>query len=927
MAVFVSLDGIVVEVLDVFSSFNGDSEFFLCKRLKDKSQFVMERSRFEEMFQLQSSHLTTQEKLQLFTSVFAGRFDVYAKSFINDQGKIQYFPSYDYGWKQLSPEKRSFQTLTDSVLKSHFRGETAIGIFPMHLDDSCYFLVLDLDEGDWKEAGLTIRRIARERQMEAHLEISRSGHGLHIWFFFEEAIPSREARLFGKKLLELAMQESMQLSFDSFDRMFPNQDVLPKGGFGNLIALPFQGEAYHQGRTVFVDEHFQPYEDQWRYLQEIQRVSTAKVALLIQEELGKEELDKELKVVLSNMIQLEKSSVTPKTLFFLKNMASFSNPEFYLKQAMRQPTYQIPERMYLFGESDHYLWLPRGLLYPLQDKFNTLRKSLQTTSASPCRTQVLPTASFLVCSLIFIEYEQGSVEDRRKVQRSIRVEFKGELTFEQELALSDMISKENGLLHAETGFGKTVLGAALISEWKTKTIILVHNRQLLDQWLDRLNHFLTFEEEEATRYTASGREKVIGYVGQYGGTKKWLSKLVDVVMIQSLFKLENSQSLLDEYEMMIVDECHHVSALMFEKVVAQFRGKYLYGLTATSERKNGHEPIVFQRIGEILHTADKRETDFKRQVQLRFTSFGHLEIEKTKASNFIQLSDWIATDSVRNQLIIKDILDQVAEGRNILVLVNRIQQIDVFEKLLKEKEVDDCYIISGKTKVRDRTSLMETLEQLDKGFVLLSTGKYIGEGFDLPQLDTLILAAPFSWKNNLIQYAGRIHRNYKDKSLVRIFDYVDIHVPYLEKMFQKRQVAYRKMDYRVIEGEEKQFVYVDSRYEKVLREDLAGERQECLLILPYVHQTKLMNFLKEFRISQIEICIPETVANKAWLDQLKSQKIKVSFTQSKIVTPILLVNKTIVWYGAMPLLGKVDEMTILRLESASIVSELVAGLR
>ncbi|WP_447383976.1 TOTE conflict system archaeo-eukaryotic primase domain-containing protein [Streptococcus pseudopneumoniae] len=927
MAVFVSLDGIVVEVLDVFSSFNGDSEFFLCKRLKDKSQFVMERSRFEEMFQLQSSHLTTQEKLQLFTSVFAGRFDVYAKSFINDQRKIQYFPSYDYGWKQLSPEKRSFQTLTDSVLKSHFRGETAIGIFPMHLDDSCYFLVLDLDEGDWKEAGLTIRRIARERQMEAHLEISRSGHGLHIWFFFEEAIPSREARLFGKKLLELAMQESMQLSFDSFDRMFPNQDVLPKGGFGNLIALPFQGEAYHQGRTVFVDEQFQPYEDQWRYLQEIQRVSTAKVALLIQEELGKEELDKELKVVLSNMIQLEKSSVTPKTLFFLKNMASFSNPEFYLKQAMRQPTYQIPERMYLFGESDHYLWLPRGLLYPLQDKFNTLRKSLQTTSASPCRTQVLPTASFLVCSLIFIEYEQGSVEDRRKVQRSIRVEFKGELTFEQELALSDMTSKENGLLHAETGFGKTVLGAALISERKTKTIILVHNRQLLDQWLDRLKCFLTFEEEEATRYTPSGRERVIGYVGQYGGTKKWLSGLVDVVMIQSLFKLENSQSLLDEYEMMIVDECHHVSALMFEKVVAQFRGKYLYGLTATPERKNGHEPIVFQRIGEILHTADKRETDFKRQLQLRFTSFGHLEIEKTKASNFIQLSDWIATDSVRNQLIIKDILDQVAEGRNILVLVNRIQQIDVFEKLLKEKEVDDCYIISGKTKVRDRTSLMETLEQLDKGFVLLSTGKYIGEGFDLPQLDTLILAAPFSWKNNLIQYAGRIHRNYKDKSLVRIFDYVDIHVPYLEKMFQKRQVAYRKMDYRVIEGEEKQFVYVDSRYEKVLREDLAGERQECLLILPYVHQTKLMNFLKEFRISQIEICIPETVANKAWLDQLKSQKIKVSFTQSKIVTPILLVNKTIVWYGAMPLLGKVDEMTILRLESASIASELVAGLR
>ena len=210
----------------------------------------------------------------------------------------------------------------------------------------------------------------------------------------------------------------------------------------------------------------------------------------------------------------------------------------------------------------------------------------------------------------------------------------------------------------------------------------------------------------------------------------------------------------------------------------------------------------------------------------------------------------------------------------------------------------------------------------------MSTGKYIGEGFDLPQLDTLILAAPFSWKNNLIQYAGRIHRNYKDKSLVRIFDYVDIHVPYLEKMFQKRQVAYRNMDYRVIEGEEKQFVYVDSRYENILREDLAGERQECILILPYVHQTKLMNFLKDFRISQIEICIPETVANKSWLYQLKSKKIKVSFTQSKIVTAYSIgEQRPIVWYGAMPLLGKVDEMTILRLESASIASEIVAGLR
>ncbi len=219
--------------------------------------------------------------------------------------------------------------MTNSVLKSHFRDQAAIDIFHMHSDDSCYFLILDLDEGDWKDADLTIPRISRECLMEDHLEISRSSYGLHICFLFEESILSRKTRMFGKKLLELTMQESMQLSFDSVERMFPNQDVLHKDAFDNLITITFQGVDYHQGRTVFVDEQFQPYEDEYRYLQEIQKISTAKMALLIQDQLGKQELDKELNIVLSNMNQLKKSSVTPKTLFFLNYMASFSNPECY----------------------------------------------------------------------------------------------------------------------------------------------------------------------------------------------------------------------------------------------------------------------------------------------------------------------------------------------------------------------------------------------------------------------------------------------------------------------------------------------------------------------------------------------------------------------------------------------------------------------
>lgn len=477
-------------------------------------------------------------------------------------------------------------------------------------------------------------------------------------------------------------------------------------------------------------------------------------------------------------------------------------------------------------------------------------------------------------------------------------------------------------MQAETGFGKTVLGAALIARRQARTIILVHNKQLLDQWLERLKQFLIFEEEEAVRYTPTGREKIIGHVGQYGGNKKWRTKFVDVVMIQSLFQLENVSAFFADYEMMIVDECHHVSALMFEKVVAQFAGKFLYGLTATPERKNGHEPIVFQRIGAILHTADKRESPFERQLFLAFTSFGHLEHQKAGSSDFMALSDWIATDVPRNQQIVKDVLEQLQENRNILVLVNRIQHIEALAELLK-MHCDKVFTISGQTKPKERLAILDHLQKLDDGFVLLSTGKYIGEGFDLTQLDTLVLAAPFSWKNNLIQYAGRIHRYHPDKSLVRIFDYVDIYVPYLEKMYQRRQVAYKKMGYVVAEKSGKQVVFYESQYESVLRDDLHEAKKSVTLLLPFVHQKKLQAFLQELPAVSVQLRVPQNLNNKEWLLSMQSQTISVTFIREKIATPILLMDDFLVWYGFLPLLTNTDECSLLRLESVSIAEEIM----
>lgn len=298
-----------------------------------------------------------------------------------------------------------------------------------------------------------------------------------------------------------------------------------------------------------------------------------------------------LEVHKGRVLTIDKNILSPQALFYLKKLASFSNSEYYLKQAMRQPTYQTPETIYLFEEDDKHLYIPRGLVSKIQETFPKL-------------------------TLI----KQECIEDE------IRVSFTGELRFNQELALSDMLGAENGVLCAGTGFGKTVLGSALIAKRQRRTLILVHNRQLLEQWIERLGQFLVFDEEKAVCYTPSGREKIIGHVGQFAEAKKWRTKLVNVAMIQSLMTADNLEELLSDYDVMLVDECHHVTAAMFEKVVASFSGSYLYGLTATPERKNGHEPILFQRIGPILHTATEDQVSFEKQLSLRFTDFRKYDI-------------------------------------------------------------------------------------------------------------------------------------------------------------------------------------------------------------------------------------------------------------------------------------------------------------
>ncbi|WP_232323211.1 DEAD/DEAH box helicase [Streptococcus sp. S784/96/1] len=596
-----------------------------------------------------------------------------------------------------------------------------------------------------------------------------------------------------------------------------------------------------------------------------------------------------LEVHKGRVLTIDKNILSPQALFYLKKLVSFSNSEYYLKQAMRQPTYQTPETSYLFEEDDKHLYLPRGLVSKIQETFPKL-----TLIKQEC------------------------------IENEVRVSFTGELRFNQELALSDMLGVKNGVLCAGTGFGKTVLGSALIAKRQRRTLILVHNRQLLEQWIERLGQFLVFDEEKAVRYTPSGREKIIGHVGQFAGAKKWRTKLVDVAMIQSLMTADNLEELLSDYDVMLVDECHHVTAAMFEKVVASFSGTYLYGLTATPERKNGHEPILFQRIGPILHTASEEQVDFEKQLSLRFTDFGKYDIQDKKSTNFVDLCDKLVQSSSCNQLLIQDIREAYQQKRHILVLANRIEHLNILEQGLSDAGISSVFVMSGQTNVKEKQSILAQIEQLDDAepFVLISIGKYVGEGFDLPKLDTLVLASPLSWKNNLIQYAGRIHRPYLGKNLVTIYDYVDIHVPYLEKMFHKRQVAYRKMRYVTSSKQENQSIFDRVSYETAFVKDLRQVKKVTIAIAKG-HQLKLQQLLGLIKGASLDIYVTRDKKNQPLIQQLAGTGISVYERDSPLPT-FTILDEDIVWFGQLPMFtqqyGKEAPM-FLRIESEKLVQE------
>ncbi|MHC1782395.1 MAG: DEAD/DEAH box helicase family protein [Anaerolineaceae bacterium] len=658
-------------------------------------------------------------------------------------------------------------------------------------NETCWFLAVDFDKSTWAEDARAFLETCQSFNLPAGIERSRSGNGGHVWIFFSEAISAGMARKLGAYLLTQTMNRRPEIGLDSYDRFFPSQDTLPRGGFGNLIALPLQKKPRDQGNSVFVDQDLVPYPDQWAFLTSLKRVSRTEIdrILLRAEAEGEvtgvravvlDETENEpwklapsrrykespvfgpfpdrLQLVLSNQIYLEKEALSSSLRNRIIRLAAFQNPEFYKAQSMRLSTYGTPRVISCAEEYPNHLGIPRGCLKELKQLLKDLKIKVE-------------------------------MRDERSLGNPIDLTFHGTLRPEQQRAANQLLQEDIGVLSASTAFGKTVIGAWLVAQRKVSTLVIVHRRQLMDQWIESLAAFLEIDKKD---------------IGRVGGGQHKPTGIIDVAMVQSLVKHGAVDDLVENYGQVIVDECHHISAVSFEQVIRAAKAKYITGLSATVTRQDGHHPIIFMQCGPLRFRVDDRQQAagraFVHRVQVRRTTFClPVRPDESQPMGIQEIYAALETDPERNQLILSDVLQAVRAGRSPVLLTERREHLAYFAEALKD-QVEHIVVLSGGMGRKQRNNIMETLKSIpeNEDRLILATGRYLGEGFDDARLDTLFLTLPVSWRGTISQYAGRLHRRYDRKREVIIYDYVDDQVPMLAGMYVKRKKGYRAIGYEVI---------------------------------------------------------------------------------------------------------------------------------
>lgn len=714
-----------------------------------------------------SHYSSPKDKIALFRSLFFGRQDVYALRWERSGGNSGYQPVCLNLWKEGICEKprgtcskcssKLYAHLTDEVIYNHLSGKITIGIYPLLENEDCKFLAADFDDKEWVNDAMAVRRVCQFFSIPVHIERSRSGRGCHLWFFFKEAIKASIARKLGFALLNRVLENRPGLGLSSYDRFFPNQDTLPKGGLGNLIALPLQGRARKEGNTVFLNENLIPYEDQWAFLSSVEPIDYPKIEDVLRQSSSdrsgkhkleiqprKEALPKEINLRIDSMIRIEKDALPSSIMNEILKLASFDNPEFFRAQAMRLSTHNKPRRISCAEEDDNDFILPRGCL---DDSLNLL-------SGNGIRVNLV---------------------QNRSIGNSIEFTFNGKLTPEQDKAVLEMLAYDTGILCAPTGSGKTVIALKLIAYRKRSTLILVHRKELLRQWQESACEFLQISPDE---------------IGQIGLGKNTAKGTLDIALIQSLARNDDSQKNLPNYGQVIVDECQHIPAFTLERVVKNIPVYYVIGLTATPKRRDGHQPIMHMQCGPMRHRMSRKSTIFFGRTFIpRFTK---LIVEDTAKPQ--QIYRAIEIDERRNKLICNDIRKALEAGKSCLVLSERVLHIELLYKMLADL-TNIVFLLHGKQPKKAQNESLNGFKKVNNGVALLSTGRYLGEGFDDPRLDTLFLTFPISWKGVLQQYAGRLHRENYGKHEVRIYDYVDENIHLLKKMYNNRQKGYKALGY------------------------------------------------------------------------------------------------------------------------------------
>jgi len=708
--------------------------------------------------------MISEEQIRLFQDLFKGREDIYARRWEKD-GKAGYMPAYDIDWNEYKKfklqggefkdfkDKKNLPFDRNSIIE-HLTGKFTVGIYPLLDDNSSYWIAADFDKENWYSECSNFMQTCRNYNIPAYLERSRSGNGGHVWIFFENKYPAVKSR----KIVFEILRESFKISpFEkeiSFDRLFPNQDYLSGKGYGNLIALPFNAKSLEKGNSAFISvETLQPYPGQWNFIANIQKMKIDELETLYQSFFKPDsnlpvffqslDIDDKLQIKIKNEIFLQKSQLRPVLISFLRDNLNFFNSDYLIKKNLGKSVYNTEKYFKLIEETETEISIPRGFA-------NKFIKFCQENNIS------------------YI------VEDNRKLLPEISFNSNIQPFGYQQQTIDKISSKNFGVIVAPPGSGKTVIGLELIAKKKQPALILVHRKQLLDQWIERIQSFLNIPKKE---------------IGQIGARKIKIGKHITIGMLQSVSKIEDFSKLTDAFGIIVVDECHHIPAKTFRDVITKLNSFYLYGLTATPKRKNNDEKLIFVYIGEIIAEIKTNEISEKpeNKISINIIETGLSAPFDYRIDNYEMISKILIFDTVRNLLIISQIAKEVDKNRKILVLTERKEHIEVLNLYLKEKH--ETITICGED---SETGKKSKLAQIKSGHfqIVISTGQYFGEGVDIDTLDCLFLVYPFAFEGKLVQYIERIQRS---ENPPVIYDFRDSMVEYFEKLFKQRNRYYNKL--------------------------------------------------------------------------------------------------------------------------------------